>query len=119
MRVELTPKEAKELSLEVWRYLRDHPEITNKVSLPPAIRDKVIGFLFLCPLCPLFLDLKRSPEEVCSESCPGCPLDIKNCRNRESPYSKWSRTMKRGTRREAAAEIVSIIEAWEPEEDVT
>jgi hypothetical protein len=106
----MTKKEAKELSLEVWQYLRDHPEISSEFRLPFAIRDKVVDFLYLCPLCALFLG--NWPEE----GCPGCPLDIKNCRNRESPYCKWSLTTKRGSRREAAAEIVSIIEAWEPEE---
>jgi hypothetical protein len=106
----LTKKEAKELSLEVWRYLREHPEISSKFKLPRAILDKVVGFPFLCPLCALF-------SEFFSEFCPGCPLDIKNCHIDDSPYDRWSLTTKRGPRREAAAEIVSVIEAWEPEEE--
>jgi hypothetical protein len=104
----MTKKEAKELSLEVWRYLRDHPEIDTKSGLPSAILDKVSVFPFLCPLCALF-------SGFFSESCPGCPLDIKNCCIDDSPYDRWDSKRKRKDRQDAAAEIASIIEAWEPE----
>jgi hypothetical protein len=90
----------------VWRYLREHPEISSKFSLPLAIRYKIIDFPFACPLCELFL------LNLTQKVCPGCPLDIENCREKESLYYKWQYTREIKTRREAAAKIVSIIEAW-------
>jgi hypothetical protein len=110
MSEKLTKKEAKELSLEVWRYLRDHPAISSKVHLPPAIRNKIIDFPYACPLCELFLERTK-------DVCPGCPLDIENCRGEESFYNQWYYAIEIEERREAASKIASIIEAWEPEEE--
>jgi hypothetical protein len=110
----LTRKEAKELSLEAWRYLRDNPEIDTKSGLPSEIFNKITGFWFSCPLCELFHNALVSLVENC---CTGCPLSIRSCVSLESPYARWARSIMNETRREAAAEIVSIIEAWEPEEE--
>jgi hypothetical protein len=47
----MTKQEAKELSLEVWRYLAEHPEIQMKRYLPDEIWDKIKDMACACPLC--------------------------------------------------------------------
>ena len=37
----ITKKRTKKLSLEVWGYLKDHPEIKNKNYLPSKIISKI------------------------------------------------------------------------------
>jgi hypothetical protein len=37
----MTEKMAKELSLEVWRYLAEHPEIFSKHELPSRLWGKI------------------------------------------------------------------------------
>jgi len=101
----MTPKEAKELSLEVWRYLAEHPEIRRKKELPQEIYEKIDDSLWECPLCKLFYDFPAV--------CPKCPLE--RC-DRGSDYSNWCNThsYEENARREAAQKIVAAIEAWEP-----
>ena len=103
---------AKDVSLDVWRYLRDHPEIKEKHHLPAALFAKIRRHKHYCPLCTLF-------KEKGPLGCEGCPLVIegKTCTNGTHPYSRWtSPRTSPGTkeqRYEAAAEIVKLIEAWE------
>jgi hypothetical protein len=96
----MTQKEAKELSLEVWRYLRDHPEIKRKNGLPAYLWDQIIGLHGCCPLC----------HVLC---CTICPLDF--CNTRSRVFWIWEVAKTKKKRQEAAAEIVRRIEAWEPE----
>jgi hypothetical protein len=108
--------EAKELSLEVWRYLAEHPEIGSKRSLPGEILCKIEPLRNWCPLCALFFKL--------ASYCPGCPLSGKNycgnnyfCETPSEPYFRWEWEERRhDVRREAASEIVRRIEAWEVDE---
>jgi hypothetical protein len=107
----MTKQEAKELSLEVWRYLADHPEVETKSNLPDEIFYRIKNLLHLCPLCGLFFDP--------SSYCPGCPLSGKNyyCDSYGKTYFRWlyqfgwSKSAK-GKRVKAAREIVSLIEVW-------
>ena len=101
--VRITAQEAKELSLEVWRYLAAHPEVDSKHKLPNDLLRKIIDMDSLCPLCELY---KERP-------CYKCPL--KTC-DENSPYDKWRFTNNKAERQTAAQEIVEAIEAWEPEE---
>ena len=105
----MTPKEAKELTLKVWRYLARHPKIDHKYKLPIKLYTKVANMLNTCPLCTLFYG-------GCV-TCLGCPL--RGC-GLGSVYNDWSTSIpsKLGirVRREAAQNIVAILEAWEPEE---
>ena len=109
----MTRREAKEIALEVWRYLCDHPEKCKR-ELPEYLRQKIEGMENQCPLCELFSD---------QVMCRRCPLG--NCDD-GSPYDKWSLSyywgeMKRRPpeeiKQEAAAEIVRRVEAWEPGEE--
>ena len=97
----ITAKKAKKLTLEVWRYLRDHPEICEKKDLPDNLYKKIKSFICECPLCEAF---KNVP-------CNNCPL--KYCETRSKVFSdwKWAKTDK--ARQQAAAKIVELVEAWE------
>jgi hypothetical protein len=99
----MTYKEAKELSLEVWRYLAAHPELTDKVQLPDDLYVKICGLSERCPLC-----------EVLSFRCQWCPLGGEGYRCAEDtrPYQRWVYSVSSDVRREAATEIVRLIEAW-------
>jgi hypothetical protein len=61
----MTRKEAKELTLELWRYLAEHPECDRKSKADPAIYVKVENLAGLCPLCELFYSIE----------CVNCPLE--------------------------------------------
>jgi hypothetical protein len=50
----MTQKEAKELTLELWRYLAEHPECYVKSMVPQDIYDKVKTLDSECPLCEVF-----------------------------------------------------------------
>jgi hypothetical protein len=106
----MTKREAKEICLEVWGYLAEHPEIVMKNWLPSELYEKIEYLDSRCPLC-----------EVNSVDCSGCPLSLgdERCFGRESVYSRWARSKADDyeTRREAALRIVEIVEAWEPEEE--
>ena len=106
----MTEEEAKEISLEVWRYLAEHPEIKYKRNLPKELVDKIEEFSCWCPLCELF---------CAYDYCPGCPLDDANCKNDNSLFDLWEHSPYgeegRAQRAKAAAEIARKIKAWEPE----
>jgi hypothetical protein len=104
----MTQKEAKEISLEVWRYLAEHPWIRDKSYLPKDLYEKVKDLQCMCPLCELFHD-------HFGYECPGCPLSGEGyfCYSPGRPYRRWANTGIKETRGEAAEEIVRLIEAWE------
>ena len=114
----MTKKEAKEISLEVWRYLAEHGEIKSKFDLPAAMFEKIKNFTGRCPLCEL---VNPDGDYEHSQNCSGCPLDDDNCINDNSLYHQWARPSKdkRGDelRAKAARGIVREIGAWEPEEN--
>jgi hypothetical protein len=105
----MTRKEAKELTLELWRYLAEHPECCSKCEVPPGIYNKVKYLYAGCPLCELFA----------KKGCVRCPLDDagKKCMLSNSPWCAWSQASPRSktTRKKAAGQIVEIVSAWEPE----
>jgi len=100
----MTKIEAKELSLEVWRYLAKHPEIEHKKYLPIELYERIEIMQAECPLCELFV------ENYCR--CPKCPL--KACLG-DSLFHQWQMADNKEERKEAAQKIVEIIEAWNPE----
>ena len=109
----MTPQEAKELSLEVWEYIKEHSEIRHKGELPKELWEKIKSYDSGCPLC----DLYQPKGGV----CPGCPL--KNCMT-GSFYEAWlfaPRNCNEGDdiRRIAASEIVETLKAWEPDKEAS
>jgi hypothetical protein len=104
----VTKRGAKELCLEVWRYLADHPEIESKRCLPKELYEKIQDLESRCPLC-----------EVYFVYCPGCPLNEagERCGSNNSAYDKWITAETIDIRKKAALRIVKIVKAWEPEEE--
>jgi hypothetical protein len=104
----MTQKEAKEISLEVWRYLAEHTECFSKRDLPGELWKKLSNG---CPLCVVF-------RVDCSCSC--CPLDEagERCPKEGSAYDRWAYADSGDTetRRKSAMRIVEVISAWKPEE---
>ena len=100
----MTKQEAKDLSLEVWRYLAKHPEIKHKFELPSWLYQKIVGMCFECPLC-----------EVHKKSCSRCPLgDGKRCcLDPGQPYLRWFIAETSKGRQEAAEEIVRLVGVWD------
>jgi hypothetical protein len=104
----MTQKEAKELTLEVWRYLMRHPSLPEKRDLPYRIFEKIRDLRNTCPLCVLFY----SPF-ISISGCSQCPL--KSC-ERGSIYHKWN-TGDWLQRAINARKIVSVVKAWRPKEE--
>ena len=105
-----TKKWAKKLSLEVWEYFRDHPEISGKEYLP--FYESISNCINSCPLCDLFW---------LNDNCAGCPLD---CLTKEgisniyySHYNKWLISKTPKTRAKYAGLIVDKIKAWDIDND--
>ena len=98
-------KEAKKLSLDVWRYLKDHPGLREKSELPRDIYNQVRGCRCECPLCSLF--------QKGLWPCYGCPL--RSCTIVGSPFDRWANAEEYDdeTRREAATEIYNTIREWD------
>lgn len=91
----MTKKQAKKLCLEVWEYLRDHPEIKHKIGLPKNIRKKIVNCYASCPLCDIY------------EQCPDCPLG-----DWCDDFWKWQRARTEKTRAKYAGLIVDKVKAW-------
>ena len=122
---------AKEECLTVWGYLRDNPNVRSKLALPDDMYNIIQEYQNHCPLCAVFLDGEDSDEdsdEDSVEDCGACPLvinidgsktscttGIRNCVNKH-PYNRWRGTILEDTRRQAAADILALVEAWNPEE---
>jgi len=96
----MTKQEVKELSLEVWEYLKNHPGIDSKLDLPNKIFDKIKTLIHGCPLCDYF--------EMC---CCDCPLV--DCEENSSYYN-WRHADNPEERKIYATEIYNKIKAWEP-----
>jgi hypothetical protein len=107
----MTQKEAKELTLELWRYLAEHPGGETKGEVTGELQAKIQGLRNLCPLCEVF-----GPPP-----CVGCPL-VRNgahCEDWDSPWDIWRRSGfdDSDVRRRAAERLVEIVSAWEPEDE--
>jgi hypothetical protein len=104
----MTKKEAKELTLKVWRYLAEHPECDEKSDVPDELYEKIEAFYDRCPLCHMFR----------SGWCKDCPLNKSGecCLEKDSVYQRWSMAYNDDKRKAAAERIVEIVSAWEPKE---
>jgi hypothetical protein len=108
----MTLKEAIVLSLEVWRYLAAHPEITDKHDLPKKLFGKIKNMEGKCPLCEY--NFREGKEK-----CYTCPLFFEkegkyiNCDSTLHPYWEWAyaRLDNEETRKEGATAIVKLLEA--------
>ena len=102
--MELTKKKAKKICLEVWKWLRDNPDIGDKADLPEKIYSKISGLDCYCPLCVLY----RLPD------CNQCFLKkvrsgVGNC----DYFYKWNNAKTSKTRKKYAGIIVEKVKAWQ------
>jgi hypothetical protein len=103
----MTRHEAKELSLEVWRYLAEHPEINKKHDLPPHLFEKISDLFNQCPLCDYFYTHRLII--FYGLDCSKCPLD--DCTKDGSTWGKWEGSTDKEERQFYAQKIVDAIEA--------
>lgn len=96
----MTKRETKKLSLEVWKYLKEHPEVKRKEDLPKELWDKVSHMLGYCPLC-----------EYHGMLCWKCVL--KYCQKSDSPFILWHEANDNDTRQKGAQTIYDKIKSWE------
>jgi hypothetical protein len=105
----MTLKEAIELSLEVWRYLAEHPEIKRKNCLPKVLYSKIENMRGYCPLCACGFWKKTD------KTCPDCPLyfekdgSLINCDMTGHPYRVWLAAATVKTRKEGAIAMVRLL----------
>ncbi len=96
--MKLTKKKAKEICLEIWKYLMTFPEIGTKIDLPEKLFNKVLGMSGECPLCE-YTD--------CSD---GCPLQTQH--NFCYYFEKWEGAKTSRGRKKYAKIIVDKVKAW-------
>ena len=111
-------KWAKSLSIEVWKYLSEHPDVEHKVEVPKILSMKIRPLRHKCSLCELYC-LEDSYRTL---KCPGCPLDVCNCMKDRSLYEAWCRadelktlTGELNRRERTAKKILRIIQDWDVE----
>ena len=98
-----TKEWAKKLSLEIWSYLRDHPEITRKNELPKKLWNKIKDLNNTCPLCSYCDEYKL----YCAISCP-----LSNIKGQCNYFFKWDEAKTKEARAKYAGIIVEKIESW-------
>jgi len=107
----LTAKEAKKLSLIVWKYLKEHPEVESKNDLPDKIFSKIRSHLAHCTLCEYFIASLKMNLSSCEDVCPlrGC---ISEDDESQSMYHLWKYASNKSMRKKAAEIIYKKILAW-------
>jgi hypothetical protein len=104
----MTLKEAIELTLEMWSYLVEHPEIKYKSSLPKELWDKIKNMATKCPVC-------EYDNFEANGDCETCPLALSKtgwiCISKNHPYSAWFNAITEEDRKESATAIVKMLEA--------
>lgn len=99
----ITKKRAKKLSLEVWGYLKDHPEIKSKHYLPNKLISKIKNMESWCPLC----QYCEEQDLPCKDFCPLCFHG--SCYY----YFKWDEALSNKSRQKWATKIYDSINDWE------
>jgi hypothetical protein len=103
----MTKREAKELCLEVWGYLRDHPDVEDMEDLPQELYNLVRDLECKNPLCELFTDCTECFLYKAGECCNG--IDPAYLRWRNAPHGRKGNAK----RCEAAGRMYDITKAWE------
>ena len=102
----ITANYTKMLSLKIWRYFAEHPEISHKDELPDELFSQIKNMVLNCPLCEFFLQ-NAGPILYCSD----CPLN--SCNTDGSLYNNWARSTSCEERKHHAQKIVDAIDAWD------
>jgi hypothetical protein len=101
----MTAKEAKYKTLELWKYLMEHPEIKNKFHLPMEKKKEIENYTNWCPLCEY--------HSIAFTDCRKCVL--KSCWN-GSLFEKWVHANTDEERQQAAQAIVKKVSKWKVKE---
>lgn len=103
----LTKKQAKEESILLWTYIRDHPDEIRReddkfIAAENTGLDHVKEYICVCPLCELFWKGNRHD---------GCPLNSENhnCMGDGEPYGDWVDY----SSSENAERVLNKIKDWE------
>jgi hypothetical protein len=109
----MTAPEAKVLSLQLWKYLRDNPSC-QKHNVPESLWHKIEYMLNACPLCEYFFG-----EDSVSSS-EHCPLDVVgHCANcADGYYAAWRSSRFAANRMYYASKIITLIAAWKTEHSI-
>lgn len=118
----MTERVAKNISLEIWGYLKDHPEKCGKKCLPSELYFDIKGMDYECPLCEIF---PKCPIHTdigiadCSHLCPLFPCTKGDCfmsqKNCKYPNAYWEYIVcPESQRKQHAEHIYELIEEWEP-----
>jgi hypothetical protein len=106
----MTRQGAKDITVEVWDYLAEHPELRRKSDLPPRLWDQICGLANRCALC-----------EVFGSVCEGCPLASagERCFVEGTAWERWFYSFPGAAdvREAAARRIVELTQAWDARED--
>jgi len=117
--MKLTKAKAKKISVEVWTYLAEHPEIFMKSDLPKKLYNQIENHLHRCPLCELFKEKETAGYEIeYKKNCKHCPLwncsqafyAARGCACRD--YLNWENGLTCRTRAKYAAIIRDKIKEW-------
>jgi len=110
----MTRRRAKELSLQVWKFLARNGK-ANKFGLPSHIMRKVEGFPYLCPLCSLYLG--RGGLGSGGSCNKKCPLNVDLCDDEDDvlcckDFNIWTVSRCVKDRKKYARRIVKRLSAW-------
>lgn len=120
----MTEKEARDISIEVWQYLADHPEIEYKQDIPERLWNKISGIRNNCALCKLYIpddfDEDGYLNEVSCKDCVLCKVGHQ-CLKTNSYYNVWSISLLGDKGKQdrvlGAQGIVDILKKWHPENE--
>ena len=111
----LTRKRAKELSIEKWEILYNHPKLHdyNYESYleenHPKLWNVIKNHNSDCSLCELYYN--TGVNEYCNLECP-LMLDVRGCLSKNAYWRKWAWARTPKTRKKYAGLILQIIKDW-------
>jgi hypothetical protein len=113
----MTKKEAKALTLKVWKYLRDHGQISLKTELPFKLYKDIWDLECECPLCEIFIKAECAgcPLQKAGEACVSwftISLGREASRREKSAFIRWDEAKTSKTRSKYAGKIYDIVKAW-------
>ncbi len=105
--MEVTKQEAKDIIVETYTHLAEHPEIRSKLELPESRVEELRQFKGHCPLCELFW----TPGYGCTD----CPLKEAGemCKDKGSAFNLWVNSPDSEIRSQSAQKIADIAKEWD------
>lgn len=100
----ITKEEAFYLSIALWSYLHQFPNIESKNKLPKQLWDELKNLYFNCPCCAVYYD-------KINKTCIGCPLENNCIRSKGSNnyFNKWANADNDSIRKRYAKKILDKI----------